>query len=110
MKTGNGRRTFVIKALLGKIALAITKFGFTQPAKLQESDPQAVAHHYKDDAKRVDKSKYPKYEPGQVCLNVSYTRGTSRLPHRAQSSETSWSLPRDGAAPGSKRPALKGVA
>lgn len=75
MKTGNGRRTFVIKALLGTTALATTKFGFTQPAKLQESDPQAVALHYKDDAKRVDKSKYPKYEPGQVCLNCQLYQG-----------------------------------
>lgn len=77
MDRKNGRRMFVIKALLGTSALATTKLAFSQQAvKIEESDPQAAALGYKDDATKVDKAKFPKYAPGQVCLNCQLYVGT----------------------------------
>ena len=35
--------------------------------RLPESDPQAMALGYKEDAKKVDKAKFANYKPGQEC-------------------------------------------
>ncbi len=40
-----------------------------QAAMLDEKDPQAVGLGYIADAAKVDKAKYPKYAPGQLCSN-----------------------------------------
>lgn len=39
--------------------------------KLQESDPQAMALAYVEDASRVDSAKQARYEPGQNCANCA---------------------------------------
>ena len=38
---------------------------------VQESDAEAIALDYKADAARVDRAKFPKYQPGQTCANCS---------------------------------------
>lgn len=42
---------------------------------LPEDDPAAFALGYVHDASDVDLSKYPRYEPGQVCANCQQWQG-----------------------------------
>jgi hypothetical protein len=44
-------------------------------ARLEEKDPQAVGLGYVHDATKVDRKKYPKYAPGQVCSNCALYKG-----------------------------------
>lgn len=55
-------------ALTGRAALA-------QPARLDEKDPQAVSLGYRHDATKVDRAKFPKYAPGQICDNCQLHSG-----------------------------------
>jgi hypothetical protein len=60
-------------AALGASTLGVS--ADAQPAKLSESDPQAVALGYKTDTKKVDKAKYPKHTPAQMCKNCQFFQG-----------------------------------
>lgn len=42
--------------------------------RLPEDDPAASALGYVHDASNVDVSKYPRYEPGQICANCQQWR------------------------------------
>ena len=68
------RRTFVINSVLGAGALATATVVHAQ-AKLTESDAQATALGYKEDATKADKTKYPKYAAGQTCGNCGLFQG-----------------------------------
>jgi hypothetical protein len=68
----NTRRQFVL-TLVPAAALAATgwRSAHAQANKLSESDPAASALGYKEDATKVDRAKFPKYAPGQLCSNCS---------------------------------------
>lgn len=55
-------------ALAGPCA---TRLAQAQSSELKESDPEAVALDYVADARRVDRKRQPKYQPGQTCANCS---------------------------------------
>jgi hypothetical protein len=60
------RRVFLIAAAGGAFAPA----AFAQaPARLDESDPLAKAQGYVHDASKVDRAKWPKFQPSQNCAN-----------------------------------------
>jgi hypothetical protein len=42
--------------------------------KLEESDPSARFVGYVEDAARVDRTKYPKFKPGQDCFSCDLYR------------------------------------
>src|SRR5262249_18613169 len=42
---------------------------------LAESYPPAQALGYREDAQTVDRAKYPKYAPGQMCANCKLFQG-----------------------------------
>lgn len=69
------RRTFFMQAVLVGSAVSSMKAIAQAPAKLAESDPQAVALGYKHDTKDVDGKKFPKHEPSQVCANCQLFQG-----------------------------------
>ena len=69
------RRTFVIHSLVGSAALAIAGVGRAEAPKVLETDPNAVALGYKDDATKADKAKFPKYAAGQHCGNCQLYQG-----------------------------------
>ena len=73
----SNRRTFVIQSIAGASILAGTRLAQAQAAAplVQESDPQAVALGYKNDATKADKAKYPKYAAGQQCANCALYQG-----------------------------------
>ena len=73
----SNRRTFVIQSVMSAGILATTRLAQAQaPAPLvQETDPQAVALGYKNDAAKADKVKYPKYAAGQHCANCALYQG-----------------------------------
>lgn len=73
------RRAFIIHSVVGSAALAATALSQAQTAtKLLESDPQAAALGYKEDAAKVDKAKYPKYAAGQDCANCQLYQGPAK--------------------------------
>ena len=71
----SNRRTFIIQSVVSAGALATTRLGQAQAPLVQETEPQAVALGYKNDATKVDKAKYPKYAPGQQCANCALYQG-----------------------------------
>ena len=73
----SNRRTFVIQSLVGAGVLASTRLVQAQAAAplVQETESQAAALGYKNDATKVDKAKYPKYADGQNCANCALYQG-----------------------------------
>jgi hypothetical protein len=64
------RRTFVLAALPGAVLAAVAaRTASAQAARLEESDPAAVALGYKHDANKVDKAKFPTFAAGRNCDN-----------------------------------------
>jgi len=62
------RRQFMIYTTAGLASLTLASQAQAQ-AMLGEAEPTAVALGYKEDAKTVDKAKFPKYAEGQLCSN-----------------------------------------
>ena len=73
MKTS--RRTFLITSLGAASALAISRQSFADMPHVPESDPTAQALGYKEDATKVDKTKYARYAAGQKCNNCTFYQG-----------------------------------
>ncbi|MDX1570981.1 MAG: high-potential iron-sulfur protein [Xanthomonadales bacterium] len=46
--------------------------------RLQEDDPSARALGYRNDAADVEKSMYPRFEPGQTCANCNLVQGSDK--------------------------------
>ena len=73
----SNRRTFVIQSVVGAGVLASTRLAQAQAAAplVQETEPQAVALGYKNEATKVDKVKFPKYADGQNCASCALYQG-----------------------------------
>lgn len=73
----SNRRIFVIHSVVSAGVLATTRLAQAQAAAplVQESEPQAVALGYKNDATKADKAKFPKYAAGQQCDNCALYQG-----------------------------------
>lgn len=71
----SNRRTFVIQSVVGAGALATAGLAQAQAPLVQDTEPQAVALGYKNDATKVDKAKYPKYAPDQQCSTCALYQG-----------------------------------
>ena len=70
------RRQFVLTAVPATaLLLGGSRAASAQPAKLEESDPAAMALGYKMDATKVDAKKYPTYKAGNVCSNCQLYSG-----------------------------------
>lgn len=63
----NSRRIFILRSLAGAVALAGMAPAQAEMSKLGEGEATAVEHGYKLDPKAVDRKKFAKYEPGQIC-------------------------------------------
>jgi len=62
------RRAFVLCVVASGSAITATQ-ATAQAATVSETDPTAAALGYKADHTKVDKAKYPKYDPSQTCSN-----------------------------------------
>ncbi|RKP46083.1 high-potential iron-sulfur protein [Trinickia fusca] len=71
------RRTFLIASLGAASSLAVSRMAFAAPQHLSESEADAQAQGYKEDATKVDASRFPSYKPGQSCANCSLFQGSS---------------------------------
>jgi hypothetical protein len=71
------RRQFItIVPIAGATLLGATRSASAADLPhLDEKDPQAVALGYVSDAARADKTKYPKYAPGQDCAACQLYQG-----------------------------------
>jgi len=77
------RRTFMFQVAAGGIALAASRAqAQATGAKLEESDPQAMALGYKQDTTKVDAKKYPAFVPGSNCDNCLRLEGTPGSDYR----------------------------
>jgi hypothetical protein len=68
------RRQFVLLFPAATFGLSV-RLAHAQAARVEESDPQAVALGYKHDATKVDAKKYPSYADGRVCSNCQLYSG-----------------------------------
>jgi len=68
------RRAFVLCVVASGSALTATQ-ATAQAATVPETDPTAAALGYKADHTKVDKAKYPKYDPSQMCSNCMLFQG-----------------------------------
>ncbi len=66
----NSRRKFLLVSAAGAATLSLNKFANAQ-AMVGETEPQAVALHYKADTAKVDQAKYPKHAATQRCDNCA---------------------------------------
>lgn len=74
--SASNRRTFVRTVALAGSAMFGGRFVLAaDAAKVQESDPQAVALGYRNDTTKVDAAKYPKHTPQQDCGNCQLYQG-----------------------------------
>ncbi|WP_025599283.1 high-potential iron-sulfur protein [Burkholderia sp. WSM2230] len=74
MKTS--RRHFLLMSVSAGSSLALSRVAFGAGANaLSETDPQARALGYKEDAAKVDKTRYPQYAADQKCSNCSLFQG-----------------------------------
>jgi hypothetical protein len=76
------RRRFMRRVLGGVAAVPAAGLLLTpalswarQVERVSENDPVAFALGYVHDAADVDLSKYPRYEPGQICGNCQQWQG-----------------------------------
>jgi hypothetical protein len=69
------RRAFLKLGTLAVASIAVTagagKSVRAAAPRLDEKDPTAQALGYKHDATKVDKAKFPKYQPGETCANCT---------------------------------------
>jgi hypothetical protein len=68
------RRSFLQILPLSGVFLG-AQVSFAQTAMLDEKDPQAVALGFVSEAARADKTKYPKFAPGQACSSCALYQG-----------------------------------
>ena len=71
----SNRRTFVIQSVVSAGVLASTRLAQAAAPLVQETEPQAIALGYKNDATKVDKAKYPTFVAGQNCANCALYQG-----------------------------------
>ncbi len=69
------RRQFMMIAASLVSTCMLSNKSWADTPVLSESDSTAQALGYKTDASQVDKTKYPKYQTGQVCENCQLYQG-----------------------------------
>jgi hypothetical protein len=70
------RRSFMILSV-GMAPVLWQSRASAEAAHLAESDPAAVAVGYRENAAKVDRTKYPNYAAEQTCANCSLFQGKS---------------------------------
>jgi High potential iron-sulfur protein len=79
MSTPN-RRTFIMQVVAAGSAVVASRAMAQTTAKLEETDPQAVALGYTHDTKKVDAKKFPKHVAAQKCNNCQLYQGKGNDP------------------------------
>ncbi|WP_175693799.1 high-potential iron-sulfur protein [Burkholderia ambifaria] len=69
------RRRFITTTTVLAAALAVGRRAAAEAVAVQESDANAQALGYKTDASRVDRKKFPKFQPGEACANCQFYQG-----------------------------------
>ena len=69
------RRKFVFAVPAAALALAASRIATAQAGKVEETDPQAAALGYRNDASKVDGKKFPTFAAGRNCANCQLYQG-----------------------------------
>lgn len=73
----SSRRSFMISVVGVASSLVLPHQASADAAPVLESDTNAQALGYKTDAGKVDRAKYPKFQPGQACANCQFFQGNA---------------------------------
>lgn len=72
----SNRRTFMLQVASGGVAIAATQLNAqAAPARVLETDAQAVALGFKDDTNKVDQAKFPKHTKAEECSKCNFYSG-----------------------------------
>jgi uncharacterized protein (DUF934 family) len=72
------RRSFLLATLpAAALAAVAARSASAQAARLEETDPTAVALGYKHDAAKVDAAKFPTFAAGRNCANCQLYQAKS---------------------------------
>ena len=75
------RRTFILQVASGGVAIAASQTTVqAAPARVLETDAQAVALGFKDDTTKVDKAKFPKHTSAEDCVACNFYSGKAGAP------------------------------
>jgi len=69
------RRRFVLTLPAAALALAVRRTASAETAKVEETDPAAMALGYRQDAGKVDAKKFPTFAVGHNCSNCQLFQG-----------------------------------
>ncbi len=69
------RRHFIKSIPVFCLGVALAPLSLAAGTRLDEKAPNAVALGYRQNAKLVDKTKSPRYKPGQACANCVLFQG-----------------------------------
>ena len=70
------RRSFILQVASGGVAVAASQVPvYAAPARVLETDPQAVALGFKDDTTKVDQAKFPKHTNAEDCGKCNFFSG-----------------------------------
>jgi hypothetical protein len=81
MPTHPSRRVVIRLMSAAGLSVLTLRRAAAEDALVQESDAEAIALDYKADAARVDRAKFPKYQPGQTCANCALYVGEPGQAH-----------------------------
>jgi len=76
------RRKLIKGTLLltgANMAMAVLPVAADVLPELKETDPEAIAIGYTNNARKVDKAKYPGYEAGQTCTSCALAGFSSAM-------------------------------
>lgn len=76
----NSRRKFLKLVPIAAVPLVDVAWAQGTQPMVDEKEPQAVALGYVSDAKRADKTKFPKYAPPQHCAICQFYQGAATAP------------------------------
>jgi hypothetical protein len=81
LPTQPSRRVVIRLMSAAGLSVLTLRRAAAEDALVQESDAEAIALDYKADAARVDRAKFPKYQPGQTCANCALYVGEPAQAH-----------------------------
>ena len=74
MTTSSSRRRFLRLTTLAVMAGSGPDRALAEPV-LKDGDTEAAAIEYVSDARKVDRARFPNYQPGQSCANCGLYAG-----------------------------------
>lgn len=69
------RRRWLKAGSAAALSIVVVRKSGAQPKRVDENEQQAQGLGYKHDAAKVDKAKFPNFQPGQLCSSCNFFKG-----------------------------------